>query len=86
MMEETKRGRKFGSPNHTENAIKISKLKWIREMRGYSQTSLASATGNSTRTIRAFESGYRNINLAEANTVYRLATVLGVKMEELLDV
>ena len=87
MMEQKKAsGRKYGVPQITANAKEISKLKWAREMRGYSQQSLADATGIHVRNIRAMESGRIDINRAYASTVYKLATVLGVKMEELLDV
>ena len=77
---------RYGRPNHTENAKEISKLKWVREMKGFSQTSLADATGVNVRNIRAMECGQIDINKAYASTVYKLATVLGVTMEELLDV
>lgn len=87
-MEEKKSnaGRKYGVPQRTENAKSISKLKWVREMRGFSQNSLADLSGVSVRNIRAFEQGQIDINKAYASTVYKLATALNVKMEELLDV
>lgn len=78
--------RKYGVPNRTENAKEVSKLKWARELKGFSQQSLADASGVNVRNIRAMECGQIDINKAYASTVYRLATVLGVKMEELLDV
>ena len=77
---------KYGKPLQTENAKDISRLKWIREMKGYSQQSLADATGVNVRTIRAFESGQVDINKAYASNIYKLATVLGVRMEELLNI
>lgn len=77
---------RYGRPNHTENAKEVSKLKWVREMKGFSQTSLADASGVNVRNIRAMECGQIDINKAYASTVYKLATVLGVTMEELLDV
>ena len=86
MMEELKRGVRYGIPNRTENAKDISRLKWARELRGFSQTTLAQASGVNLSTIRGFECNHRDINMASAITVYKLATVLGVKMEELLDV
>ena len=85
-MRETKRGRRYGTPNHTENAREVSKLKWARELKGYSQQSLADVTGVNVRNIRAMECGQIDINKAYASTVYKLATALGVTMEELLDV
>lgn len=80
------KSKSYGVPQQTANAKAVSKLKWARELKGYSQQSLADATGVSVKTIRSFECGYRDINVASVATVYRLATVLGVKMEELIDV
>jgi len=76
---------KYGTPLQTENAKAISRLKWVREMRGFSQQSLADASGVNVRNIRAFECGQIDINRAYAITVYRLATALGCKVEELLN-
>lgn len=76
---------KYGVPRHTENAREISKLKWARELKGFSQASLSRASGVNARAIRAFESNERNINEAAAITVYRLATALGMKMEEIIN-
>lgn len=83
-MEERK-SKRYGIPQHTENAYAISKLKWAREMKGFSQASLERASGVNARNIRAFERGEMDINKAAAITVYKLATALGVKMEELMN-
>ena len=64
----------------------ISKLKWARQMRGLSQSALAEKAGVPVRVIRSYEINYRDINGASALTVYRLATALDVKMEELLNI
>lgn len=76
---------RYGKPQHTENAKEISKLKWAREIKGFSQRTLAEASGVYVRQIQSFESGERDINNAAAITIYKLATVLGVKMEELIN-
>ncbi len=76
---------RYGKPLQTANAKEISKLKWTREIKGFSQASLARASGVNARIIRAFECNERDINQAAAITVYKLASALGVKMEELLN-
>lgn len=83
-MEEQKRGNRYGIPNKTDNAKDISRLKWARELNGFSQTTLAETSGVNLSTIRGFECNHRDINMASAITVYKLATALGVRMEELI--
>jgi len=83
--EKKKMGRPFGVPAKDDAAYEVSKLKWIRQMKGFSQTSLAIASGVNARNIRAFECGQVDINKAAAITVYRLATALGVTMEQLIN-
>ena len=85
-MNETPKSHRYGIPNRTENAYEISKLKWARELAGYSQNSLARASGVNARTIRAFERGEMDINKAAAETLYKLATTLGCRMEELMNI
>ena len=87
MAENGKRtgGRQYGVPMKTDNAYEVSKLKWLRELKGFSQASLADASGVNKRNIRGFERGEIDINKAAAITVYRLATALGVTMEQLID-
>lgn len=78
-------GRTYGVPMHTENAYYISKLKWARENKGMSQAKLADISGVRLRQIQAYESNERPINAAAALTVYKLATALGCRIEELLN-
>lgn len=63
----------------------MSNLKNIRSQRGYSQSKLAELTGVSIRMIQHYEQGVKNINLAQAITVHKLAQVLECNMEELLE-
>lgn len=63
-----------------------SKLKWTRELKGLSQRELAELSGVTKRMIECYEQGTRDINLASAAAVYKLATALGVPMESLLNV
>ena len=62
-----------------------TKLKWIRTMRGLSQSQLARAAGVSVRAIQNYEQRQRRIDLATGTVLYRLATALEVTMEKLLE-
>lgn len=63
----------------------MSKLKAAREAYGISQSRLAQLSGVSIRTIQAYEAEARDLNLASGETLYRLASVLGLPIEALLD-
>lgn len=63
----------------------MKKLKYIRESKGLSQSQLAKASGVNVRMIQNYEQGIRDINKAEALTVYKLAKSLDVEMSELLE-
>lgn len=64
----------------------MSNLKNIRTRRGYSQSKLADLSGVSVRMIQYYEQGANDINIAQAETVYKLAQALECSMEELLEV
>lgn len=64
----------------------MSNLKNIRKERGYSQKQLADLSGVNVRMIQFYEQGARDINIAQADTVYKLAQALECNMEELLEV
>jgi len=64
----------------------MSNLKNIRTQRGYSQKQLAELSGVNVRMIQFYEQGARDINIAQADTVYKLAQALECNMEELLEV
>ena len=61
------------------------RLKRAREAAGLSQRALAEKAGVSVRMVQFYEQGLKDINRAAAMTVYKLARVLGVKMEDLLE-
>lgn len=63
----------------------MSKLKEIREAKGLSQNKLAEIAGVSNRMIQHYEQGVKDINKAEALTVYKLAKALNCEMENLLE-
>ena len=64
----------------------MNKLKMIREDCQISQSQLARLSGVSIRTIQAYEAGARDLNLANGETLYRLAHSLKVPIEKLLDI
>lgn len=64
----------------------MSNLKQIREKAGLSQSKLAEISGVSIRMIQKYEQGERDINLAQALTLYKLTNVLNCTIENLLEI
>lgn len=64
----------------------MNKLKQIRTEKGMTQKALAEATGINLRTLQHYEQGSKDFNMAAAITVYNVAQVLGVNLEDLLDI
>lgn len=64
----------------------MNKLKEKRMQRKLSQSQLAKASGVSLRMLQKYEQGDRDLNKAQAKTVYKLAKALNCKMEELIDI
>lgn len=60
-------------------------LKEIRQKIGLSQRDLAERSGISLRMIQKYEQGQKDINKAQATTVYKLSKALKCNMEDLLD-
>ena len=60
------------------------KLADIRNERGLSQRQLSEKSGVSIRMIQHYEQGFKDINKASAETIYRLAKSLNCKMEDLV--
>lgn len=60
-------------------------LKRIRAIYGFTQAELAERSGVSLRSIQMYEQRNKNINKASADTMYRLAKVLGCTMEDLIE-
>ena len=63
----------------------MSNLKRIREENGLSQGKLATAAGIGLKSLQFYEQGLRDINKAQALTIYRLARALGCQMEDLIE-
>mgnify|MGYP003300141047 CR=1 FL=1 len=68
------------------NAVVLdTKLKKIREARGLSQQELSDLSGVKIRSIQLYEQKVNDIDKAQAQTLYKLARVLGCNMEDLLE-
>lgn len=63
----------------------MSRLKTYRERKALSQKELSDISGVSKRIIQDYEQGQRNINGASGERLYRLALVLGCRIEDLLE-
>ena len=63
----------------------MNNLKMIRLSRDMTQRDLSEKSGVSIHMIQFYEQGVRDINRAEALTVYKLAVTLGCRMEDLLN-
>jgi transcriptional regulator with XRE-family HTH domain len=61
-----------------------SSLKYYRCRKGISQRDLSKISGVSLRLIQHYEQGFRDISRAQVMTVCKLASALGVTVEELL--
>ena len=62
-----------------------SRLKFMREDRGFSQADLARESGVSKRVIQAFEMGYRDINKAQVLTVLQLSEALDCDVYDIIN-
>ena len=59
-------------------------LKELRHSAGLTQKELAQLSGVSIRIIQHYEQGFRDIEKAEAITIYQLARSLGCSMEQVI--
>ena len=64
----------------------MTNLKRIRKEFGLSQAKLSELTGVNAQMIAFYEQGVKDINVAGAMTVYRLAQALNCTVEDLLEV
>ena len=63
----------------------MTNLQHYRKSRGISQSELARQSGVNVRTLQDYEQGRKNINLAAAITVQKLAEALDCASWELLE-
>ena len=68
-----------------QKARSETKLKQIRNARGYSQSRLAKESGVMLRSIQMYEQRNKDINKGQSETILRLARTLGCSMEDLLE-
>lgn len=66
--------------------IHENKLKTVRKKKGLSQIQLSENSGVSIRMIQHYEQGFRDINKAQASTIYKLARALGCSMEDIIEI
>ena len=64
----------------------MTNLKKIREATSLSQSKLAERSGVNVHMIQYYERGAKDINVAAALTVYRLAQALDCTVEDLLEI
>ena len=63
----------------------MSNLKTIRTNNNLSQSQLAEKSGVNLRMIQNYEQGFKDINKAQALTLYKIAQVLDCTIEDLLE-
>lgn len=63
----------------------MSNLKVIRETKNLTQTKLAEMSGVNLAMISKYEAGFKDINKAQAKTLYSLSQVLGCTIEDLIE-
>ena len=68
-----------------KETFSITNLKRIRTAYGITQAELAQKAGVTLRSIQMYEQRYKDINKASAETLYRLAKILGCSMEDLIE-
>lgn len=61
-------------------------LEYRRQSKRYTQKKLSEESGVNIRMIQHYEQEVKDINKAQAITVYRLAQVLNCRMEDLLEI
>ena len=64
----------------------MNKLKQLREAKGWTQASLSANSGVNLRMIQKYERGEKDLNKAEALTVYKLAKALECEVVDLLEI
>ena len=63
----------------------MGNLKRIREARNLTQAQLAEKSGVNLRMVQYYENGFKDINKAQAITLYRVAKALECKIEDILE-
>lgn len=64
----------------------MTNLKNIRDNAGLSQSQLSEKSGVNVRMIQHYEQGVKDINKAQAITLFKLAQALDTNMENLIEI
>ena len=64
----------------------MTNLKRIRKRKNITQNELSEYADVNIRMIQHYEQGFKDINKAQAITVYKLADALGTTMESLIEI
>lgn len=64
----------------------MTNLKNIRDNAGLSQSQLSERSGVNVRMIQHYEQGVKDINKAQAITLFKLAQALDTNMENLIEI
>lgn len=64
----------------------MSNLKQYRELAGLSQSKLSEVSGVNLRMVQKYENGEKDINKAQALTLYKLSQALSCTIENLLEI
>lgn len=62
----------------------MTRLKAVRQSKGFSQSQLAERSKVNVRTIQKYEQGTVDLNKAQVSAVYQLAQALECTVEELI--
>lgn len=68
-----------------KNQPEVTNLQRIRKARGLSQKELSNRANVTIRSIQMYEQKQKDINKAQAQTLYHIARVLGCNIEDLLE-
>ena len=71
--------------NKCNAVLAETKLKKIREARGFTQAQLSECSGITKRSIQLYEQKVNDIDKAQAQTLYKLSRALGCTIEDLLE-
>ena len=84
--EHIKRGLRELENIKKQRELRAVNLKRIRNERGYNQKQLSEISGVNLRMIQHYEQGVKDINSAQAITIYNLSQALNCNMEDLLEI
>jgi DNA-binding XRE family transcriptional regulator len=90
-LEERLKAEREANPNRIEIDGKAFDIRYIKRLKLYrakaklSQSQLSKLTGVNLRMIQFYETGFKNINHAHADTILTLAKALNCNMEDLLE-